>query len=95
MSKIVVVENLSLDGVMQAPGRADEDPRGGFEHGGWALPYDDAAKGRIMAGGMAQAGPLLFGRTTTRTSSVSGPSGRTTHSPKYSTTRRRTSHQRR
>jgi dihydrofolate reductase len=64
MSKIVVVENLSLDGVMQAPGRADEDRRGGFEHGGWALPYDDAAKGRIMAGGMAQAGPLLFGRTT-------------------------------
>jgi dihydrofolate reductase len=64
MSKIVVVENLSLDGVMQAPGRADEDPRGGFEHGGWALPYDDSAKGRIMAGGMAQAGPLLFGRTT-------------------------------
>jgi dihydrofolate reductase len=64
MSKIVVVENLSLDGVMQAPGRADEDPCGGFEHGGWALPYDDSAKGRIMAAGMAQAGPLLFGRTT-------------------------------
>src|SRR5713226_4102798 len=64
MSKIVVVENLSLDGVMQAPGRADEDLRGGFEHGGWAMPYNDADKGRIMAGGMAQAGPLLFGRTT-------------------------------
>ena len=64
MSKIVVVENLSLDGVMQAPGRADEDLRGGFQHGGWAPPYDDSTKGRIMAGGMAQAGPLLFGRTT-------------------------------
>jgi dihydrofolate reductase len=64
MRKIVVVENLSLDGVMQAPGRADEDLRGGFEHGGWSMPYNDAAKGRIMAGGMAQAGPLLFGRTT-------------------------------
>ena len=64
MSQIVVVENLSLDGVMQAPGRADEDLRCGFEHGGWALPYDDSTKGRIMAGGMAQAGPLLFGRTT-------------------------------
>jgi len=64
MSQIVVVENLSLDGVMQAPGRADEDLRGGFEHGGWAMAYDDPAKGRIMAGGMAQAGPLLFGRRT-------------------------------
>lgn len=64
MSKIVVVENLSLDGVMQAPGRTDEDLRGGFEHGGWALPYNDSVKGRVMAGGMAQAGPLLFGRRT-------------------------------
>ena len=64
MSKIVVVENLSLDGVMQAPGRADEDRRGGFEHGGWAMPYNDAVKGRIMAAGMADAGPMLFGRTT-------------------------------
>jgi dihydrofolate reductase len=64
MRKIVAVENLSLDGVMQAPGRADEDLRGGFEYGGWSMPYNDAAKGRIMAEGMAQAGPLLFGRTT-------------------------------
>jgi dihydrofolate reductase len=64
MSKVVVVENLSLDGVMQAPGRADEDLRGGFEHGGWAMPYNDSVKGRAMAGGMAQAGPLLFGRQT-------------------------------
>ena len=64
MRKIVVVENLSLDGVMQAPGRTDEDLRGGFEHGGWSLPYNDSVKGQIMAGGMAQAGPLLFGRRT-------------------------------
>jgi dihydrofolate reductase len=64
MGKIVVVENLSLDGVMQAPGRADEDTRGGFARGGWAVPYNDAVKGRIMAHGMAEAGPLLFGRRT-------------------------------
>jgi dihydrofolate reductase len=64
MRKIVVVENLSLDGVMQAPGRADEDVRGGFSHGGWAMPYNDAVKFQIMAGGMANAGPMLFGRTT-------------------------------
>jgi len=64
MSKIVVVENLSLDGVMQAPGRADEDLRGGFEHGGWALPYNDSVKGRVMAEGWPRPAPLLFGRTT-------------------------------
>ncbi len=39
MSKVIVFTNLSLDGVMQAPGRADEDRRGGFEYGGWATPY--------------------------------------------------------
>jgi dihydrofolate reductase len=64
MRKIVVVENLSLDGVMQAPGRADEDTRDGFGHGGWAMPYNDAVKGKAMAEGMADAGPLLFGRRT-------------------------------
>ena len=64
MSRIVVVENLSLDGVMQAPGRADEDLRGGFTRGGWAVPFNDAVKSRVMAAGMAEAGPLLFGRTT-------------------------------
>ena len=64
MGKIVVMESLSLDGVMQAPGRADEDIRGGFAHGGWAAPYRDAVMGGIMAGGMADVGPLLFGRRT-------------------------------
>jgi dihydrofolate reductase len=64
MSKLIVVESLSLDGVMQAPGRADEDVRAGFEHGGWALPYRDSVMGEVMAGGMAEAGPLLFGRRT-------------------------------
>lgn len=41
MRKVVVTNNLSLDGVIQAPGRPDEDVRGGFERGGWALPYND------------------------------------------------------
>lgn len=39
MGKVIVFELLSLDGVMQAPARPDEDQRGGFTHGGWALPY--------------------------------------------------------
>ena len=64
MRKIVVVENVSLDGVMQAPGRFDEDPRCGFAHGGWAMAYNDSVKGQAMAAGMAEAGPLLFGRRT-------------------------------
>ena len=64
MGKLVVLESLSLDGVMQAPGRADEDLRGGFAHGGWAQPYRDAVMGQVMAGGMADVGPLLFGRRT-------------------------------
>ena len=64
MCKIVVIESLSLDGVMQAPGRPDEDLRGGFQYGGWAVPYRDAVLGSVMAEGMAEAGPLLFGRRT-------------------------------
>lgn len=64
MGKVVVVNNVTLDGVMQAPGRPDEDPRGGFTHGGWALPYNDAVMGRAMGEGMATSGALLFGRRT-------------------------------
>jgi dihydrofolate reductase len=64
MRRIVVLESLSLDGVMQAPGRADEDVRGGFRHGGWAAPFRDSVLGAVMAQGMADIGPLLFGRRT-------------------------------
>jgi hypothetical protein len=56
MSKIVVTNNLTLDGVMQAPGRTDEDVRGGFDRGGWAPPYNDEVMGQVMAKGMAQTG---------------------------------------
>ena len=61
MSKVVVFTNLSLDGVMQAPGRPDEDRRGGFEHGGWGAPY---AAMPSAGGTMASAGALLLGRRT-------------------------------
>ena len=64
MPKIVVFEILSLDGVMQAPGRPDEDVRGGFAHGGWAIPYADPAMGKVIAESMATTGALLFGRRT-------------------------------
>lgn len=64
MRKITVIENVTLDGVMQAPGRSDEDTRDGFTHGGWALPYDDKIKAEAMGRGMAGAGALLLGRRT-------------------------------
>jgi len=63
MRRITVIESLSLDGVMQAPGAPDEDTRGGFEHGGWAVPYNDAVMGSEMAKGMGRT-ELLFGRRT-------------------------------
>jgi dihydrofolate reductase len=64
MGRVVVVESVSLDGVMQAPGRADEDARGGFPHGGWGRPYADEVMGRAMGERMAGDGVLVFGRRT-------------------------------
>jgi dihydrofolate reductase len=64
MSEVVVIEHLTLDGVMQAPGLPDEDLRGGFEHGGWAVPNNDEVMGRVMGEGMARGGSLLLGRWT-------------------------------
>jgi dihydrofolate reductase len=64
MSRVVVVNNVTLDGVMQAPGRPDEDTRDGFEHGGWAVPYNDAVMAEVMGKGMAGTGALLLGRRT-------------------------------
>jgi dihydrofolate reductase len=64
MSKIMAFENVTLDGVMQAPAYADEDRRGGFEHGGWAMPYADEAASRAAASGMTETGAVLLGRVT-------------------------------
>jgi dihydrofolate reductase len=61
---VVVINHLTLDGVMQAPGRADEDTRDGFEHGGWSPPYGDAVMADAMSARMAQSGGLLLGRRT-------------------------------
>ncbi len=62
--RVVLIDHLTLDGVMQAPGRPDEDPRGGFEYGGWSSPYGDAVMGGVMGERMAQGGALLLGRRT-------------------------------
>jgi len=66
MSKLIVVENLSLDGVMQSPGRADEDTRGGFDRGGWATEYlgRDPEAAQASMGGMGGTVGLVFGHRT-------------------------------
>jgi dihydrofolate reductase len=66
MSTIEVVNHITLDGVMQAPAHPDEDRRGGFEHGGWAVPYQDEVQGEHMGARMSGRGDggLLFGRWT-------------------------------
>jgi len=64
MSKVVVFTNLTLDGVMQAPGRPDEDRRGGFEHGGWGQLHQDPEMAGAAGDGGADIGAMLFGRRT-------------------------------
>jgi dihydrofolate reductase len=63
MGKIVVVENVTLDGVMQSPGTED-DTRGGFAHGGWAVPYADPVLAETLGRGVAADNAMLFGRRT-------------------------------
>jgi len=64
MRKITVFNSVSLDGVMQAPGRPDEDRRDEFTHGGWAVGYADPVMASFAGEGMARDGGLLFGRRT-------------------------------
>ncbi|MGH8228196.1 MAG: dihydrofolate reductase family protein [Steroidobacteraceae bacterium] len=64
MPRIIVNAFLTLDGVMQAPGGPDEDPEGGFLHGGWQAPYVDDVMGRLVAEGFADADGFLLGRKT-------------------------------
>jgi dihydrofolate reductase len=62
--EIVVTEFISLDGVVQAPGMPDEDPEGGFAHGGWQVPYGDEALGEALDRSTSAADAFLFGRKT-------------------------------
>jgi dihydrofolate reductase len=64
MTKIGVVNFMTLDGVMQSPGSRDEDPSGGFEYGGWVIPYLDETWGKFASEGVSATGSLLFGRLT-------------------------------
>ena len=64
MRKLLVSEFVTLDGVMQAPGGKDEDRDGGFEHGGWTLPYWHDDIGAAFGALMAEADAFLLGRKT-------------------------------
>ena len=64
MRPLVVTAFLTLDGVAQAPGGPQEDPSGGFPHGGWLVPFADEAFGQQMDSWFAGAQDFLLGRTT-------------------------------
>lgn len=64
MRELVVNTFLTLDGVMQAPGGPEEDPEGGFEHGGWSVKYWDDVMGQRMGEFMDKPFDLLLGRKT-------------------------------
>lgn len=64
MRKLISITQVTLDGVMQAPGGPEEDPSNGFTHGGWAMPFVDEAAGKVIGEIMAGEFDLLLGRRT-------------------------------
>jgi hypothetical protein len=74
MRKVIVNEWMTLDGVVQAPGTADEDKTGGFEHGGWHLRYLDDISREWVVENLTEAGASCSGAAPTR---CSRPTGRT------------------
>ncbi len=64
MRKVIVLEHISIDGVIQAPGGPDEDPSGGFAYGGWISQYSDEIGGTVLRRQMNLPFDLLLGRKT-------------------------------
>jgi dihydrofolate reductase len=64
MRKVIAATFVSLDGVMQAPGGPEEDPTGGFRHGGWTWPYSDETTGEVLRTTLDARFDLLLGRKT-------------------------------
>lgn len=64
MRKVIVLEHISVDGVIQAPGGPEEDTSGGFTYGGWSSPYSDDILGAALKKQMSAPFDLLLGRKT-------------------------------
>jgi len=64
MRKVIVLEHISIDGVIQGPGGPEEDSSGGFAYGGWIAPYSDEILGMTLRKQMNLPFDLLLGRTT-------------------------------
>ena len=64
MRRLIAIEFVTLDGVVQAPGGPDEDPSGGFAHGGWIRPYADPVQSAVIREQMRLPFDLLVGRRT-------------------------------
>jgi dihydrofolate reductase len=72
--RIVISDFISLDGVVQAPGGREEDTDGGFQHGGWSMPFfDPEAMGPVLGEVMEQTDALLFGRRTWQVMAAAWP----------------------
>ena len=74
MRKIRIIEHISLDGVIQAPGGPDEDP--GYPYGGWSVPHADPAAGAAIVAGQGEVFDLLLGRRTYDIFSAYWPQGK-------------------
>ena len=64
MRKIIVIEMITLDGVMQGPGGAKEDESEGFKYSGWAAPYGDEVGGKVVQKELSQPADYILGRKT-------------------------------
>jgi dihydrofolate reductase len=64
MRRIIAIDHVTLDGIMQSPGGPEEDPRGGFTEGGWIWPFRDEAGGKIIGEIMSTEFDMILGRRT-------------------------------
>jgi len=81
MRKLIVLSFISLDGVMQAPGGPEEDPTGGFKHGGWVFGYFDDFLLKVMVKQMSKPFDLLLGRITYEIFAAYWPYANTSENP--------------
>jgi dihydrofolate reductase len=81
MRKLIVLSFITLDGVMQAPGGPEEDPTGGFRHGGWVAGYFDDFLGKVMVKQISRTFDLLLGRKTYEIFAAHWPNVNTNEDP--------------